>query len=145
MNSRFSRQWFCERKKVKAPSVYGGGALSEMISMRFGFRAGALLGIERVRLRVPEEASVMMESSSSSRVLTEGDEAVEGVRDDMGCVPNLRVRMTLLHNCLHTPRGSCSDSSSTWTQEQQCEGSGCASLKARCGTRFMREPGERER
>lgn len=100
--------------------MYGGGELSSMISLRFGLRAtgeGALLGIDRVKGRAEEE-SLMMASSSSSTVLMEGDDAVEGVRDDMECAPSLRECMTLLHNCLHTRRASWSDRSSAFAQGQ---------------------------
>lgn len=38
VNSRFSRQWFCDRKAMKEDRVYGGGALLARISARLGFR-----------------------------------------------------------------------------------------------------------
>lgn len=36
MNSRVSRQWFCERYAMNADNVHGGGALLARISERFG-------------------------------------------------------------------------------------------------------------
>lgn len=36
MNSRVSRQWFCERYAINADKVHGGGALLARISERFG-------------------------------------------------------------------------------------------------------------
>lgn len=38
MNSRVSRQWFCERYAMNADNVHGGGELLARISERFGRR-----------------------------------------------------------------------------------------------------------
>lgn len=38
VNSRFSRQWFWDRKAMKELNVHGGGAVLARISDRFGRR-----------------------------------------------------------------------------------------------------------
>jgi hypothetical protein len=42
VNSRFSKQWFCDRKAMNELSVHGGGAVLARISFRFGLRLAAL-------------------------------------------------------------------------------------------------------
>lgn len=65
MNSRVSRQWFCDRKAVKALNVHGGGAVLANISPREGnLMAGeAVRGMARLDGR---EVSMAVSASQSS-------------------------------------------------------------------------------
>lgn len=83
VNSRFSKQWFCDRKAMKELSVHGGGAVFARISWRFGRLLQALgifLGIDTVKGRGAGETSLMVilvSSSSPSTVEVVGEDAVE--------------------------------------------------------------------
>lgn len=110
MNSKFSKQWFWERKAMKELSVHGAGAVLARISERFGRRLHCelmLLGIDTVSGRDCGWYSAMViftSSSSGSAVDEVGDEAVEeAVRIDNE--PSaLREFIMLLRSCLYTRR-----------------------------------------
>jgi hypothetical protein len=97
VNSRFSRQWFCDKNAMKDVSVHGGGAVFARISARLGLRlqgVGMFFGIETVNGRGEAEQSVI-DMSSSLIVLIVGDEAVE---EDVFI--DFRELMALLRSCL---------------------------------------------
>jgi hypothetical protein len=104
VNSRFSRQWFCDRKAMKEDNVYGGGALLARISARFGFRLcglGMFFGMETVKGAFwQSERAILMSSPSKSSRDEAGEEMVELVRMDRGLGSGLRDIITLLRNCL---------------------------------------------
>jgi hypothetical protein len=111
VNSRFSRQWFCERKAMKEVRVYGGGAVLLSISARLGFRhcrLGRVCGMETVKGAGCDWQSVMamveLWSSEAEWCECVGEVAVEADEDDVfidrAWFPVLRVTMTLFQNCL---------------------------------------------
>jgi hypothetical protein len=137
MNSRFSKQWFCDRKAENWLDVYGGGAVFASISDRFGLRQwglGMFLGMETVKGAGWQSVMAILVSwSSNSASDCAGEDAVEEVRIDKAWLPDFRVTMTLLQNCLYARRASFLLWSSKPSQEHSCNC--CASLTA-SGTRF---------
>jgi hypothetical protein len=104
VNSRFSKQWFCDRKAMKEDNVYGGGALLARISARLGFRLcglGMFFGIETVKGAFwQSERAILMSSLSNSARDDAGDEMVELVRIESGAGSGFLVIITLRQNCL---------------------------------------------
>lgn len=137
VNSRFSRQWFCDRKAMKDVSVYGGGAVLARISARLGFRPwglGMFFGIETVsgagwQSTMAILESIFRSSSSNSTMDAVGEEAVDDVLIDSDIwLADFRETMTPLQNCLYTRRAVLLLWSSKPSQEQHCGRNCCASL-----------------
>jgi hypothetical protein len=104
VNSKFSRQWFWDRKAMNEDNVYGGGALLARISARLGFRLwglGMFFGMETVNGAFWQSESAILESSSSKSSRDDaGDEMVELVRIERTVGSGFRDIITLLQNCL---------------------------------------------
>lgn len=62
VNSRFSRQWFCDRYAVKALSVHGGGAEFDRTSCN----VGRATGCEDAMLNGLDDRTPSMDMTSSS-------------------------------------------------------------------------------
>jgi hypothetical protein len=73
VNSSVSRQWFWDRKAVKAPSVYGGGALLDKMSRSDGGDVG-LVAAEAggMRAMLGGLDAVMTESPSPASKTDDG-------------------------------------------------------------------------
>jgi hypothetical protein len=88
VNSKVSKQWFCERYAVKALMVHGGGASSDKTSCNVGRRAQyGPVGIARLKgldWKSPEDMKLSSSASQSERTDEErGDVSL----DDM-CICN---------------------------------------------------------
>jgi hypothetical protein len=144
VNSRFSRQWFCDRKAMNELSVHGGGAVFARISERFGLRLeglGMFFGIVTVRGGATGwySAMAMLVSwiSGSARDAV-GDETVEDVvLIDKASPVTFRWFITVLQNCLYTLLAVVLVCSSEPRQGLYGGLNGCASLMKQRGTRFV--------
>jgi hypothetical protein len=95
VNSSVSRQWFWDRKAIKAPRVYGGGALLDKMSRSDGGDVGLVaVGARGMSAMLGGLDAVMTESPSPSSKTDDGcgeDSLGDGLGDiRTGDCPRIR-------------------------------------------------------